>query len=383
MSATKYFSSPGDGKMAPFEGKSDAGRVETFFSQNGIVLRVEGVEHGPVVTKYVVTLVNDTDHVSKVEGLRRDLGLRLGVGANRVFIGETRWNGGVYLAIEVPNASRVAVPPSAVIPVPNAGVDASGLLVGVGVDTSGVPFRIDLSKAPHVLVAGQSGSGKSVFLNSLVCGLLDNYGVSECLVGIIDPKGTEFAAFDGHPHLSLLEERRGVPAVCGIGKAGEAESVFTALVEEMESRMSEFGRVGVSNLREYRGVSGKTYHMPYYVLVVDEFYDLLMNYPDTEKPLSMLAAKSRSTGIHLVLATQRPSVDVIRGALKANLSTRIALKVASRTDSQVIIDQGGAESLCGNGDMLYCGPDGDVPRRLHGCLVTTEQIVEMVAATRK
>lgn len=373
----KFFASLEAKGMPAFDSGALSSRIEDFFRVNGIALRVDGVEHGPVVTKYIVSFMNDTDHVGKVENLRRDLGLRLGVGASKVFIGETKWNGSVSLAIEIPNATRIAVPATSVIPVVPGDAAKNGLRVCLGVDTSGNPYSIDVATAPHILVAGQSGSGKTVFLNSLICGLLDNYDANECVVSIVDPKGTEFTDFDGHPNVVLgptgdFESR--------VGKSEDAVSLLNTLVDDMNDRMSVFSHFGVSNLRQYKAEFSGHGHLPYRVVVVDEFYDLLMNYPDAEKPMSILAAKARSTGIHLVLATQRPSVDVIRGALKANLSTRIALKVSSRTDSQVIIDQPGAESLCGRGDMLYVGPDGDVPLRLHGCMVTPEQIKAFVKA---
>lgn len=376
----KFFAGIEAKGMPSFDNGALSTRIEDFFRLNGISIRVDGVEHGPVVTKYIVSFLKDTDHVGKVEALRRDLGLRLGVGANKVFIGETMWNGSVSLAIEIPNATRIAVPATSVIPVTTGDAAKNGLRVCLGVDTSGIPFSIDVSTAPHILVAGQSGSGKTVFLNSLICGLLDNYDENECVVSIVDPKGTEFNDFEGHPNVVVGTEIAG-NLEARVGKSDDAVGLLNDLVDEMNYRMKVFSRFGVSNLRQYaNGFAYDNGHIPYRVAVVDEFYDLLMNYPDAEKPLSILAAKARSTGIHLVLATQRPSVDVIKGALKANLSTRIALKVSSRTDSQVIIDQPGAESLCGRGDMLYVGPDGDVPRRLHGCMVTPEQIKAFVKA---
>jgi S-DNA-T family DNA segregation ATPase FtsK/SpoIIIE len=362
------------GELPEFPQGDVSARIASFFGANGVGLRVLGVEHGPVVTKYACELESDTDRVSKVEALRRDLGLRLGVGASRVYIGETMWEGRVALAIEVPNADRIPVPSGAVVPMAGRG---DGLRVCLGVDTSGRPYSVDLSRAPHVLVAGQSGSGKSVFINSLICGLSANYSPAEARVAIVDPKGTEFNRFAGNPSVYDF----------GLPGGGEGSRILysehcvglvEAAVEEMGRRMAMFKDAGASSLAEYNA-SGE-YGIPYLVIVIDEFYDLMMNYGDAfSGPLSVLAAKARSAGIHLVLATQRPSADVIKGALKANLSTRIALKVASRTDSQVIIDRPGAESLCGKGDMLYCGPDGDVPLRLHGCMLTGDEVSSCTA----
>ena len=374
----EYYGGVFGGELGSFPGDSRADRIESFFRANGVGMRVSGVEAGPVVTRYAVELEGDTDRVSRVEALRRDLGLRLGVGASRVYIGESEWRGGVSLTIEVPNAERVAVPSGCVVP--ECG-DGPGLRVCLGVDASGRPFSVDLARAPHVLVAGQSGSGKSVFLDSLVCGLVANRPAHECTVAIVDPKGTEFCAFEGHQSVGVPGGRRGV-----VGSDG-AVGLVERLVEEMEERNAMLRFYGCRTLAELHA-RGVYYHggvaRPYIVAVVDEFYDLVTGYGDAfAGPLSVLAAKARSTGIHLVLATQRPSADVIRGALKANLSTRVALKVASRTDSQVILDRPGAESLCGRGDMLYMGPDGDAPRRLHGCWLPESEVAEMVRRARE
>lgn len=371
----RYFVGMGGTSVEVPSGCDRGERIERFFAENGVDLKVAGVEMGPVVTKYVVSLGSDRDHVARVENLRRDLGIRLGVGAGKVYIGETPWKGGVSLAIEVPNAERAGVPAGAVIPAVSGDIARDGLRVCLGVDTSGRPYSVDLSVAPHVLVAGQSGSGKSVFLNSLICGLLDNYGTDECEVSVVDPKGTEFISFSGHP--GVVRYGLGIPSEGEVVRSEDAAEHLEALVRIMKSRMASFAKAGVCNIREYRERTGRA--MPYHVAVVDEFYDLLVNYPEAEGPMGVLAAKARSAGIHLVLATQRPSADVVRGALKANLSTRIALKVASRTDSQVILDRGGAETLCGRGDMLYMGPDGDAPVRLHGCYVSNGDIKGFVA----
>lgn len=375
-----YYKGIFTGELPKFEQADCSERIAKFFQANGVGLRVVDVEYGPVVTKYICELETDHDRIADVEKLRRDLGLRLGVGASKVYIGESEWQGFVKLAIEVPNPTRIAVPSGVVIP--SVERRPGELNVCLGVDTSGKPFSVNLAKAPHMLIAGQSGSGKSVFINSLVCGLLANYSYRYCRVSIVDPKGTEFNGFNGHISIGR-PARPGTQEVDDhtVKYSDDAVGVVTQAVKDMESRMMCFKRIGVHNLAE------ATLHeddlvYPFHVIVIDEFYDLMMTYGDKfAGPLSVLAAKARSAGIHLVLATQRPSADVIKGALKANLSTRIALKVASRTDSQVIIDQGGAESLCGKGDMLYCGPDGDVPKRLHGCMLTGTEIAGVLKAS--
>lgn len=378
------------GTLPEFPGDTMGARIDAFFRANGVGAKVVGTERGPVVSTYVIELTSDKEHVGRIENLRRDLGIRLGVGSSKVFIGETVWNGMVRLAIEVPNHDRMAVPSGCVVPLGGG----KGLSVCFGVDTTGKPYVVDISKAPHMLVAGQSGSGKSVFLNSLICGIISNYHPSECRVLIVDPKGTEFNSFAGHPSVGNLRLHDDGNVPFGTDQAIE---VVTTAVDFMQYRMGLFKKLGVNNLDAcnelirtsdvplFNQYGNQVYYtVPRIVVVIDEFYDLMVSFGSSfEEPLSVLAAKARSAGIHLVLATQRPSADVIRGALKANLSTRVALKVASRTDSQVIIDQGGAESLCGRGDMLYVGPDGDVPTRLHGCMLTDEEILKCVAPFAK
>lgn len=395
----------------PTDSQETAKRIESFFTVNNVKMKVIGVECGPVVSKYVFELLDDTQRIAAVEKLKRDLGIRLGVGADRVYIGETIWEKKVALSIEIPNANRIIVPPETVIPIDlntaytktfkaydtafddyraNRIPDISSIpteLVNLGVDTAGRPFYIDIAKAPHMLVAGQSGSGKSVFLNSIIAGLLGNAYYGNCDVCIIDPKGTEFNYFEDTPHVGLECDR----GTCDgkIRSSEEASDVLDYFVNLMNARLAFFKENHFDNFLHHRTIAHLDHEVHYNkviglddygalkVLVIDEFYDLLMNYPKMEAPISLLAAKARSTGIHLILATQRPSTDVIRGALKANLSTRIALKVASRVDSQVIIDRPGAESLCGHGDMLYVGPDTDIPKRLHGCMLTQSDLIAM------
>lgn len=378
------------GSLPEFPSDDMGVRIDSFFKANGVGAQVIGTEKGPVVSTYIVELTKETEHISRIENLRRDLGLRLGVGSAKVFIGESLWKGMVHLAIEVPNLTRVAVPSGVVVPVGGG----KGLSVCLGVDTTGKPYAIDVAKAPHILVAGQSGSGKSVFLNSLICGVITNYCPGEARVIIVDPKGTEFNSFSGHPSIGATEWNGKYSDNVPYG-TDDAVYIVNRMVRAMKFRMAFFRHIGVNNLdacNEYIRNSCDEIEFAYendlyrisnlfprVIVVIDEFYDLMVSFGNAfEEPLSVLAAKARSAGIHLVLATQRPSADVVKGALKANLSTRVALKVASRTDSQVILDRGGAETLCGRGDMLYVGPDGDVPTRLHGCMLTDDEIRECV-----
>ena len=383
------------GTMPEFPADDMGSRIDAFFKSNGVGAKVVGTERGPVVSTYILELGKDTEHISRIESLRRDLGLRLGVGSSKVYIGETMWDGRVCLAVEVPNLERVAVPSGVVVPCGGG----PGLSVCLGVDTAGRPYTVDVAKAPHMLVAGQSGSGKSVFLNSLICGIVTNYFPGDARVIIVDPKGTEFNSFSGHPSIGGMDAEgpRSINAAYG---TDDAVGVVERMVEAMKFHMAFFRHIGVNSLDACNAVirdagkiidfdyGGRHYKVgnvfPRVVVVIDEFYDLMVSFGAAfEEPLSVLAAKARSAGIHLVLATQRPSADVVKGALKANLSTRVALKVASRTDSQVIIDRGGAETLCGRGDMLYVGPDGDVPTRLHGCMLTDGEIKACAAAGKR
>lgn len=385
--------------MPDFPEDDMGGRIDAFFKANGVNVQVVGTERGPVVSTYILELTKDTEHVSRIENLRRDLGLRLGVGSSKVYIGETMWNGKVSLAVEIPNMERIAVPSGEVVLYGGGGEHDNGLKVCFGVDTAGKQFTVDLAKAPHMLVAGQSGSGKSVFLNSLICGIVTNYWPGDARVLIVDPKGTEFNSFAGHPSIGGLDREGRLSGNIPYG-TDDAVYVVERMVEAMKFRMAFFRHVGVNGLDACNALirnaekkiefeyDGKRYAVanlfPRVVVVIDEFYDLMVSFGESfEEPLSVIAAKARSAGIHLVLATQRPSADVVKGALKANLSTRVALKVASRTDSQVIIDRGGAENLCGRGDMLYVGPDGDVPLRLHGCMLTDEEIKACAASGKK
>jgi S-DNA-T family DNA segregation ATPase FtsK/SpoIIIE len=250
----------------------------------------------------------------------------------------------------------------------------SPLVVGLGRDVSGAPVASDLGSLPHLLIAGTTGSGKSVFLNALITCLVFNNPPERLRLVMIDPKKVEFIRFNGLPHLLGKVETEGVRVI----------GVLRWLTVEMDRRYQAFEGIGARNLEEYnRKVSNeKDPHekrMPYIGVFIDELADLITSYPgDVERTLCRLAQMARATGIHLVVATQRPSTDVITGLIKANFPARASFAVASNTDSRVILDSTGAEQLLGRGDMLFLSPDASVPARIQGCFVSDREMENVV-----
>ncbi len=253
------------------------------------------------------------------------------------------------------------------------------LPLALGVTVAGEPFVADLADMPHVLIAGATGSGKSVLIHSLICSMLFKYGSDRLRLLLIDPKRVELATYQGIPHL--------VTPI--IGDTEEAATWLQWAVEEMEERYKTLAAAGCRSIAEYMEESTPSSKassdrdpMPYLVIVVDEFADLMMS--DTglaESGVTSLAQKARAVGIHMILATQRPSVDVITGVIKGNLPTRIALQVPSKTDSRTILDENGAEALLGRGDMLYRDGGGE-PIRLHGAFLSNKEIQRITAAVK-
>ena len=246
------------------------------------------------------------------------------------------------------------------------------LRFALGRDVAGHPTVADLTAMPHLLIAGTTGSGKSVCVNSILTSFLLHNTPDDLRLILVDPKRVELTGYNGIPHLLA-------PVVV------EMERVIGALqwmTREMDKRYHEFARIGARNIADYnaRMVSQGGKKFPFLVVVIDELADLMMIAPDeTERTITRLAQLARATGIHLILATQRPSVDVVTGLIKANFPARIAFAVASNTDSRVILDQPGAERLLGRGDMLYQAPDAPAPARLQGVFVSdneTQQLVE-------
>jgi DNA segregation ATPase FtsK/SpoIIIE, S-DNA-T family len=245
----------------------------------------------------------------------------------------------------------------------------SRLALALGKGAAGEAVAADLVKMPHLLIAGTTGSGKTVFINSIVTCLLLHNRPQDLRLLLIDPKRVELVQFDGVPHLIS-------PVVKEIDKAVDS---LRKVIKEMDNRYREFAAVGVRNIEGYNHSPLMTEPMPYLVVIVDELNQLMMSAGEiVEASICRLAQLSRATGIHLVVATQRPSVDVVTGLIKANFPTRIAFTVPSLIDSRTILDTGGAEKLLGMGDMLYLPSDVATPKRLRGCFVSDQEIDKVV-----
>ena len=276
-----------------------------------------------------------------------------------------------YIGIEVPNEETATVALRDILESEHFDAERTPLGFALGRDVAGYPQVADLTKMPHLLIAGTTGSGKSVCVNSILTSMLLHNTPDELRFVLVDPKRVELTNYNGIPHLLA-------PVVV------ETERVIGALqwmTREMDKRYHEFAQLGVRNITEYNArieaKGGKKY--PYLVIVIDELADLMMLAPtETESTITRLAQLARATGIHMILATQRPSVDVVTGLIKANFPARIAFAVASGTDSRVILDQPGAERLLGRGDMLYQAPDAPAAARLQGVFISDMETARLV-----
>jgi S-DNA-T family DNA segregation ATPase FtsK/SpoIIIE len=272
------------------------------------------------------------------------------------------------VGIEIPNRGLEFVTLKRMLSSDTLAKAKSKLSVALGLDVSGNPLIADIAKMPHVLVAGTTGSGKSVLLNAWICSLLYRTTPAEVRLILVDPKRVELVGYNGIPHLLT-------PVIV------ESDKTLSALrwaMQEMERRYKQFAEVGVRNLDGFNELSGFQ-ALPYIVIIIDELADLMAYAPvEVEDTICRIAQMARATGIHLVLATQRPSVDVITGLIKANIPSRIAFNVSSMIDSRVIIDMPGAEKLLGRGDMLYVPPDQAKPMRIQGTYVSDKEVGKVV-----
>jgi len=308
--------------------------------------------------------------VNRITALANDLTLALAAPTIRI---EAPVPGRPIIGIEVPNTSTSLVTMRSVIESTAfqrvAARSHIGLALGKGV--SGEPVAADLGKMPHLLIAGATGSGKSVCINSIIGCLLMHNTPEDVRVVLIDPKRVELANFAGIPHLAFSKIITDVEDVVG---------TLQAVIHEMDSRYRRFASIGVRNIEAYNKSPKATHRLPYWVMIIDELADLMMAAPfQVERQVCRLAQLARATGIHLVIATQRPSVDVVTGLIKANFPTRIAFAVSSQVDSRTILDGAGAEKLLGRGDMLFMPTDASKPKRLQGSYVSDAELDRIVA----
>ncbi|WP_421662551.1 DNA translocase FtsK [Lysinibacillus telephonicus] len=339
-----------------------------------VTAQVESIMQGPAVTQFEITVGHGTK-VSKIRNLADDLKLALAAKDIRI---QAPIPGKSSIGIEIPNRISRAVRLSEVTSSESFRDSESPLEAALGLDLTGKPVTIDLRKMPHGLIAGATGSGKSVCINSILVSLLYKADPHELKLMLIDPKMVELAPFNHIPHLVS-------PVITDV-KAATAALKWA--VEEMERRYQLFAHAGVRDLPRFNKLAEQNgeygHKLPYILIVIDELADLMMMSPaDVEEAICRIAQKARACGIHLIVATQRPSVDVITGLIKSNIPTRIAFAVSSQVDSRTILDSQGAERLLGRGDMLYLGNGMSAPIRLQGTFVTDDEIEEIIEHIRE
>lgn len=367
--------------------------VELRLKDFGIQVQVVAVHPGPVVTRFEMQPAAGIK-VSRITGLAKDLARSLSVVSVRIV---EVIPGKSVIGLEVPNKHREIVRLSEVLSSKAYQHARSSLSLALGKDIAGHPVIVDLGKMPHLLVAGTTGSGKSVGLNAMLLSILYKASPQQVRLIMIDPKMLELAIYEGIPHLLA-------PVVTDMKEAANA---LRWCVAEMERRYKLMAHLGVRNLSGYNQKiqeakdkkqplndpflnhqqDDKTEtleHLPYIIVLIDEFADMMMVVgKKVEELIARIAQKARAAGIHLILATQRPSVDVITGLIKANIPTRISFQVSSKIDSRTILDQQGAEQLLGHGDMLYLAPGTGVPIRVHGAFVADQEVHHVVNSLKK
>ncbi len=334
--------------------------IENTFAEFGIDVEMKDVNIGPTVTQYTFKPANGVK-LSKITSLQNDLSLALAAHPIRV---EAPIPGKSLVGIEIPNKKPAPVRLKPILESPNYTEQKFSVPVPLGRDISGIPTIDDLTKMPHLLIAGSTGSGKSVFINTFLSTLLCSFTPEQIKFILVDPKKVELTPYNNLPHLLT-------PVVT------EPKNALNALKWALAEMNDRYQILSDNKARNIAGYNAKhpDQKMPYIVVVIDELADLMMTAGnDIETAICRLAQMARATGIHLVVATQRPSVDVITGLIKANIATRIAFAVASQIDSRTILDMSGAEKLLGKGDMLYISRETGKPRRIQGVFVSDQEI---------
>lgn len=342
--------------------------IQRTFQQFHIDVEMGDTTTGPTVTQYTLRPAQGVK-LSRIIGLQNDLALALAAHPLRV---EAPIPGKSLVGIEVPNLTVATVSLREIMESKQFTQRKSNLSIPLGKDVMGQSWVVPLDKMPHLLVAGATGSGKSVCLNTLILGLLYENGPDELKLILVDPKRVELSVYEGIPHLLI-------PPII---KADDTVNALKWTVREMERRLDVLSKFGARDITSYNDRAEEK--MPKIVVIIDELADLMSTSGhEVEATIVRIAQMSRAVGIHLVLATQRPSVDVITGTIKANIPARIAFSVASQTDSRTILDVSGAEKLLGRGDMLYWSAELSKPKRLQGPFVSEDEVARIVAALKK
>jgi S-DNA-T family DNA segregation ATPase FtsK/SpoIIIE len=356
--------------------------LEHTLNQFSVNAQVSRMSRGPTVTRFEITL-GEGVKVSAVTRLEPDIAYALATPEIRIV---APIPGKSAIGIEVPNRDRDLVALGDVLRSPEASAQQHPLAVGLGVDIANNPVMVNLAAMPHLLIAGATGSGKSVTMNGIVTSVLARATPEQARMILIDPKRVELNYYEGAPHLLTQV----------VTDARRATEALDWVVKEMEQRYERLALLGYRNIDTYNvavrdgslrrapllsGRADEEWHeLPYILCVIDELADLMMVAPrDVESAIVRIAQMARAVGIHLIVATQRPSVDVVTGLIKANIPSRIALAMATQADSRTILDQGGAEKLVGDGDMLYSPANASKPHRIQGCYVSESEIEQIVS----
>ncbi len=359
------------GKADRGDVKANAAIIEKTLEAFGMIAKVVEVNLGPAVTQYALEVAIGTK-LSKISALSNDLALALAAPTGQIRI-EAPIPGRALVGIELPNRAPEFVGLRRMLESEVMKKNPSKLVVALGLDVGGNPIVADVGRMPHVLIAGATGSGKSVCINAFIASILFRASPAEVKFIMVDPKRVELTTYNGIPHLLT-------PVIV------EPQKVLSALrwaMGEMDHRYKMFAEVGARNIDAYNEMSGFQ-ALPYIVIVVDELADIMMlAQVEAEDAITRLAQMARATGIHLILSTQRPSVNVLTGLIKANVPTRVSFAVSSMVDSRVIIDQPGGEKLLGRGDMLYIPPDQAKPTRIQGAFVSDREIHGLIEFLKK
>ena len=348
--------------------------LERVLNDFDIKAKVVEIHVGPAVTQYELTVPSGTK-VSRISSINKEIALALAAKDVRI---EAPIPGKSTVGIEIPNQHVMSVPIREILEATSKEKSDNNILVALGKDLMGNSIVADIAKMPHLLVAGSTGSGKSVCVNSMICSILMRYKPSDVKLVLVDPKKVELSNYNGTPHLLC-------PVVTDPKKAS---IVLQKIVSEMEKRYEKFSDTGVKKISEYNSYIEKENKknpesplskMPYIVVIIDELADLmLVASKEVEDSIMRITQMARAAGIHLIVATQRPSTDIITGVVKANIPSRISFAVASQIDSRTILDASGAEKLLGKGDMLFFPIGDSTPTRVQGTFVSEDEIAAVV-----